>query len=300
MANQLRWEELSRYTEPIRWLIEIAAKHGGATKPKADHSQFDLLVELARAVYEWDMAWECIAHSVIPHEITIADDSSVTVSLTTHGFRAMEAYRQALMPGMAEAEQERFNMFQSASEQLSIQEIIDRMDLKELDEPLRLARGYSMGDWIKFALGIIGSFSDNEYWRAPRKAELIAYLRNQCELDPPNAHCLLRDYGLSGQLLSAIDIEQIFPVANARRDSRLLRRPVVVVENQGQEHCVYGVETVSLGFQMILARIESGRIEFLNQGNDRQLNKAIGPLQKQWELHIIVDAATWGCYNRAI
>ena len=77
MANQLRWEELSRYTEPIRWLIEIAVKYGTPTKPKADHSQFDLLVELARAVYEWDMAWEYIAHSVIPHEITIHHDSSV-------------------------------------------------------------------------------------------------------------------------------------------------------------------------------------------------------------------------------
>ena len=57
--------------------------------------------------------------------------------------------------------------------------MIDRLDLKELDEPLTLERGYSMSDWIRFSWGLIDSFSFDEYLRAPLKDDLIVYLSDK-------------------------------------------------------------------------------------------------------------------------
>ena len=279
--NQMLWEGLSNFTESIRWLIEIAVKYCATNGTRVEESKFDLLVELARTVYEWDMAWELVAHNVIPHELIIGHDFGATAQLTPKGIRAMNAYRSALMPGMAEAEQERFQMFQTSPNQLSIQELIDRIDLKELDEPLTRERGYSMSDWIKFSLGLIDSFSFKEYLRAPLKADLVADLSSKWELDPMSVDCLLRDYGLSFNLMNDIHIRQVLPVENARRDSRLIRRPVVSLESEGSERCLYGVETISIGLQMVLARIESGRIDFIHQDPKGLLRQVVGALQEQ-------------------
>ena len=115
--NQMLWERLSNFTESIRWLIEIAVKYCASEGARVEESKVDLLVELARAVYEWDMAWELVAHNVIPHELIIDLDFNVRAQLTAKGIRAMDAYRSALMPGMAETEQERFQFYQSSSNQ---------------------------------------------------------------------------------------------------------------------------------------------------------------------------------------
>ena len=94
-------------------------------------------------------------------------------------------------------------------------------------------------------------------------------------------NCLLRDYGLSFNLMDDIHIRQVLPVENARRDSRLIRRPVVILESAGSERCLYGVETISMGLQMVLARIESGRIDFIHQEQKGALRQAVGALQEQ-------------------
>ena len=149
--NQMLWEGLSNFTESIRWLIEIAVKYCAPEGARVEESKVDLLTESARAAYEWDMAWELVAHNVMPHELIIAPDFSARAELTSKGIRAMDAYRSALMPGMAEAEQERFQFHQSSPNQATVQGMIDRLDLKDLDEPLTRERGYSMSDWIRFS-----------------------------------------------------------------------------------------------------------------------------------------------------
>ena len=101
----------------------------------------------------------------------------------------------------------------------------------------------------------------------------------------------MQDYGLSSQLMSGIDIGEVLPVENARRDSRLLRRPVVIVENRGSQCCLYGVETISLGFQMVLARIESGRIDFIHQDKGGALKGVVGTLQERLGLPFERDIA---------
>ena len=109
----------------------------------------------------------------------------------------------------------------------------------------------------------------------------MEFLSNKWELDPRSMDCLLRDYGLSLHLMNDIHIRQVMPVENARRDSRLIRRPVVILESEGSERCLYGVETISMGFQMVLARIESGRIDFIHQGQKGALRQAVGALQER-------------------
>ena len=91
-------------------------------------------------------------------------------------------------------------------------------------------------------------------------------------------------------MLKSVDIREMLPVENARRDSRLLRRPVVLLERGGSRYCLYGVETTSMGLQMALARIESGRIDFVHS-HDGQVKEVVGTLQERLGLPFERDIA---------
>ena len=123
--------------------------------------------------------------------------------------KALEAYRSALMPGMAESEAERFNMFQSSQEGMTVEDMIDQIGLKELDEPLTRERGYSMSDWIRFSLGLVDTFGETEYVRIPRQPRLASFLSSKWKLDPQRLDCLLQDYGISSQMLKSVDIREM-------------------------------------------------------------------------------------------
>ena len=182
---------------------------------------------------------------------------------------------------MAETEGEEFGRFQAEKKSLTIQEMTDALDMKNLDEPLLRARGYTMGDWLQLSLGLIDHFEADEYFKVCSQSRLASFLSGKWELDPQRLDCLLEDYGLSKQTLRGLDIRQLMPVENARRDSRLLRRPIVVLERQSQTYCLHGLESVTTGFRMILGRIESGRIDFLHTAGDRSLREAVGAFQKR-------------------
>lgn len=280
IRNQRLWERLSPYTESIRWLIEMAVKHSNSTGETVGGSKFDRLIELARAIVEWDMAWETVAHRVIPHNIVVDGDFVAVPQPSPHATKGLEAYRRALMPGMADSEAERFDMVQSLQEGMSIEDMIDQIDLKELDEPLTRERGYSMSDWIRFSLGLVDSFGKTEYWRIPKETKLASFLSSKFKLDPQRLDCLLKDYGISSQMLKSVQIRGMLPVENARRDSRLLRRPVVLLEREGSRYCLYGVETTSMGLQMVLARIQSGRIDFVHN-HEGPIKEVVGTFQEK-------------------
>ena len=290
MGNQRLWERLSPYTESNRWLIEVAVKHYSRTGETVGGSKLDRLIELARAIVEWDMIWETVAHRAIQHDIVVDRDFVAVLRPTPHGTRAWEAYQSALMPGMAESEAERFNILQSSQEGMSIEHMIDRMGLKEMDEPLMRERGYSMSDWIRFSLGLVDSFGETEYYRTPKLPRLASFLSSRWKLDPQRLDYLLKDYAISSQMLDSVDIREMLPVENARRDSRLLRRPVVLLERGGSQYCLYGVETTSIGLQMALARIQSGRID-LAHNREGPVKEIVGTLQERLGLTFEQDIA---------
>ena len=301
MRNQRLWERLSPYTESIRWLIEVAVKHCNSTGQTVGGSKFDLLIELSRAMVEWDMAWEIVVHKVIEHNVVVNADFVATPQLTPGAQKAMEAYRRALMPGMAESEAERFDMFQSSQGGMSIEDMIAQIGLKELDEPLTRERGYSMSDWIKFSLGLVDSFGETEYCKILKQTRLASFLSNKWKLDPQRLDCLLQDYGVSSQMLNGLDVREMLPVENARRDSRLLRRPVVLLERSGSQYCIYGVETTSMSLQMVLSRIESGRIDFVHN-HEGPLREVVGTLQERlglpFERHLADKCTALGFENK--
>ena len=279
MPTQQLWERMSPYTESIRWLIEITVKFCETPGERVTARKFDRIVELARAVLEWDVIWEHIHRNVIPHEITVGSDFTLTVQTTLKADEILQSYRIALAPNTAEQEQEEFERFQNHNTETSAQDTIEMLASMGLDPALTLEQGYSMSDWVKFFFGLIDSFEADEYRKVIKLASLGSILSQKWNLAPDRLSCLLIDFGLSKETVSAIDIKHLRPAEYGRRDSRLLRRPVVVLNRGGSTQCIYGVETTSKGSLMTLRRLESGRIDLVRYSKNKELRRAVSKLQ---------------------
>ncbi|MXZ91532.1 MAG: hypothetical protein F4W95_14425 [Chloroflexi bacterium] len=279
MPIQLLLERSSPYTESIRWLIEIAVKFCETPGERVPARKFDRLVELARAVGEWDMIWEHIHRNVIPHEITVGSDFTVTPQTTPRADKMLQAYRTALAPNTAEWEREEFERLQNRNPATSPEETIEMMESMGLDSALTLEQGYGMSDWAKFSFGLIDSFAADEYRKVIKFASLESFLSRKWNLASDRLPSLLRDFGLSKETVGPIDIKHLRPAEFGRRDSRLLRRPVVVLNRGDSMHCLYGVETVDRGSRMILNRFEYGRIDLIRQSKNKAIRSVVGSLQ---------------------
>ena len=273
------WEQLSPYTESVRWLVEVTLKFCETTGERVTARKFNRLVELARAALEWDMMWEHIHRNVIPHAINIDSDFTVTVQPTPRAVRILKSYRTALAPNTAEQEQEEFEKFQSPVVGTSPHQTIEMLESLGLDPALTLGQGYSMSDWAKFLFGLIDSFAADEFRRVIKLASLGSFLSQKWNLASDRLPYLLRDFGLSRESVCTIDIDNLRPAEHGRRDSRLMRRPVVVLNRGGTTQCLYGVETTSKASLMTLRRLESGRIDLIRRSENKELRRAVSKLQ---------------------
>ena len=281
MRTQQLWEQLSPYTESIRWLVEITVKCCQTQGERVTARKFDRLVELARAVLEWDTVWEHIHRNVLPHEITFDSDFTYAVKMTPRTEKIAQSYRMALAPNTAESEQEEFRRFQRCNREISPQETIDELAAMGLDPALTVEQGYSMSDWAKFYFGLIDSFAADEYRKVINLTSLESFLFRKFDLEPDRLPYLLTDFGLSKDTVSPIDIKRLRPAEHVRRDSRLFRRPVVVLNRGSSKQCIYGLETVYYGSRMILERLEYGLIDIVRQSKNKVLESAVGNLRRE-------------------
>ncbi len=288
MKREDAWGKISPFTESIRWLIEIALKYCKySAGDEAGGKKFDYLIVLARAIHQWDGIWDHIAHGVISHEITVNADFTITTELTHRAIEIEKAHRKASMPGLVKGNRQwaddtinrpvRDVTYEMARE--GVERMMTLPEFRKLDGPLEAERGYSVRDWFRFAFGLVDSFEHYKYFKIIKAEKLAAFLSSKWELPANRLEHLLADHSLSKTTTSHRELSELRPVEHARRDSRLLRRPVVMIEEHGNRFCLYGVDTVESSAMMFQDRLVSGRLDLPGMSEDGPLTTAIGGVQ---------------------
>ena len=288
MKREEAWAKLSPFTESIRWLIEIALKYCKySAGDVAGGKKFDYLIVLAREIHQWDGVWDNIAHGVIPHEITVNADFTTTNELTHRAIEIEKAHRKASMPGLVKgnrqwADDTIMRPVRDVTSDMA-REGVERMmtftEFKALDGPLEEECGYSVRDWFRFAFGLVDSFEHYKYFKVIKVERLASFLSSKWELPADRVEHLLTDHGLSKATTSHRKLNELRPVEHARRDSRLLRRPVVVIEEHDNRFCLYGVNTAEYSAIMFQDRLVSGRLDLPGMSGNGPLTRAIGSVQ---------------------
>ncbi len=141
-------------------------------------------------------------------------------------------------------------------------------------------RGYKFSDWVRFAGGLIDSFEAQRYFKTCGSKNLNTFMSRKWQLDPDRLQRILIDHAMSRATVAELSPKDLEPVANARRDSRLLRRPVISLDHRNGQLYLYGLETVMIGIKMVFHSIF--RRQHLLPGNTEggPLITAIGRIQQ--------------------
>ena len=275
-----RWAAIAPHTEALRWLIEYCVKRCSANGRKIALGKVETLIALAGAFFEWDLIWENIAQQIFEIEFHVAKDFDFTWRPTDRTMCARHRFNAENLPYVQRSDQNLTNLIKPPGSEFSIENLVNLPEVQELEEPMELERGYKLSDWLTFAHGLIDSFESHEYFKSIGSKNLSAFLSRKWELDPDRLQHILIDHAISKATVANLSSTDLEPVGNARRDSRLLRRPVVSLNRRKEDVYLYGVETVSVGFKMIFDTIF--RREQLLPGNTKggPLITAIGRIQQ--------------------
>ena len=273
------WRQISPFTEATRWLIEIGIKCCESFGDEVSESRLDRLTAKACVILEWDIAWELIAHGVMPHELTVGSDLAVTVKPTHRTVLAMRAYQEAMLPWDIEEDSHWLDV--ALSEKTGeCSGYFESPEDDALNGPMVEELGYSMTDWKRYFLGLITSFDHGEYLKAIRKDELGDYLLSQRGIDRQRLDSILLDHALSKETLEPYGLNDLRPAEHARRDSRLLRRPVVELGGPGSSaRCLYGIETLAAWTKRFPAQLMSGRVHLPRMAGKGPIKRTVGKIQ---------------------
>ena len=274
------WLHLSPFTEAVRWLIEVAIKRCGVSHVRTSDEQLALLIALSRNILLWDGSWEHIAYGVLPHTLTVKPDFTIEFGPQPEGMAAWAAYQKAIVPWRNELDRQWMLSVTSKDTEVTRAEAETR-DYEQLDRAIETELGYNRKDWMNYSLGLLDSFDYHEYIKAMPKEELNEFLQSEWQVSPETFESLMLDHSLSKQTISELQFDQIRPAEHARRDSRLFRRPVVVLERgDGESICLYGIETVVAWTPRFEGQFLSGRIQLPRMSSTGPVKKAIGAIQR--------------------
>lgn len=288
-ARHYMWSRMSHYTIPIRWLIEICVKHCQFNGSEESQSQIDFLIELARRILEWDSIWEYLYSGILHYEVSIGPDYSSSYRLTEQAVAANNEHWQATVPWRLDEDRNWTNKVLRARTEIadfnveeSLANFVRDPGWGPLSKAMESELGYSATDWLCFSSGLMDLLDYDEYIKVTPKGELSEFMSRKRGLSPERFDLLLNDFALSKQLVSSYSLDQLRPSQHASRDTRLIRRPVVLLESpRSPQICVYGVETLEEFGRLFLYRFPSGRLQLPRMSSSGYVRSAIGGIQSE-------------------
>lgn len=283
MKRQEIWQMVSPYPEAIRWLIEISVKCCQPTDTGVENAKLDRLIAMVRVTLEWDTAWEYVNYGVVPFVLTVRPDFTIEAKVKEQAGPIPQSYEKATEYWKVDADRK---WIDGVSKALITEKTVDEVVNSELvwrnlNGPMEQEFGYNMADWLNYSCALMQSLAQSgDYVKVLEKERLGTLLLEDFGLDSQRFESLLTDHALMKQTVSSCGLDEFRPAEYAGRDSRLVRRPVVVLDGLDTPPiCLYGIETLDAAARMFIRDFPAGRIRIPRMYDNGPLNRAIGTIQ---------------------
>lgn len=276
------WLAISPITEGIKFLLEMAVKHCGSDGLTSGGSRLDFLIGLSIRIVMLDEHLDSIYHRIVPYEITVAPDFSIKGGITGKARVAIDNFRKSEKPHAAQADRDFIDKLNHVmGPEIKVDDFRTFPELVTLDKAMTEELGYGIFDWLNYIKGCISIFSENEFLKVIGVPRLMRHLRDMVGLKSETAELLLQDHALSQATVKDLTREEMMPMANYRRDSRLLRRPLLEISHGNARIAIIGIETFSIGTQVFFESLEYGTLQIPRMQQEGPIKSAMGILQAQ-------------------
>jgi len=276
------WLAISPITEGIKFLLEMAVKHCGSEGLTSGGSRLDYLIGLSIRIVMLDEHLDSIYHHIVPYEITVAPDFSIVGGITGKARVAIDNFRKSEKPHAAQADRDFIDKLNRVmGPEIKEDDFRAFPELGTLDKAMVEELGYGIFDWLNYVKGCMSIFGENEFLKVTGVPRLMRHLRDTVGLKSDTVELLLRDHALSEATVRDLTREDMMPMANYRRDSRLLRRPLLEISHINARIAIIGIETFSIGTQVFFDSLVYGTLQIPRMQQEGPIKSAMGILQAQ-------------------
>ena len=274
------WRASTPVTEAVKFLVEMAVKHCGSQGLACGGSKLDFLIGLSNKIVMLDGHLDNLYDHILPYEINIAPNFSLSAGLASKAITAIDAWLHSAKPHTVEAVRDWMDTLNvSMGPKIHVEDFAAFPELVVLDKAMAEELGYGFFDWLNYVKGCMDFFGENEFLKVTGMRRLCRHVRDTVGLDPAKMELLLRDHALSMATVRDLSRKDMMPMENYRRDSRLLRRPLLDINRGNARIAIMGVETFSVGMRVFFDSLEYGTLQLPSMQKEGPMKSAIGTLQ---------------------
>lgn len=278
------WRAITPTVEGIKFLLEIAigcCKGQGLT---GGAPSLDFLIELSTRTVVLDEHLTFLYHGIIPYEVIVAPDFGIHGGIKREASAAIADFQRYQKTHMLQADRD-FLEQQNESfldmikgQEMEVDDFRAFPELVSIDQAMTEELGYGMLDYLNYAKGCLSLFGERDYYKIISVPRLTKHLKQKVGLDRAKVESLLRDHALSQATVGRLTRNEIMPFERYRRDSRLLRRPLLEVNYRGTRFAVMGIETFIIGTQVFYDSARYGALQMPSMRPEGRVKSAMGVL----------------------
>ena len=274
------WRAVTPTTEGIKFLLESAIKccddHGWVTGV----SKLDFLIAVASEVIMLDEHLESIYNQIIPYEITIDESYNIHAGIASKSIDAIDKFRKSTEPHAVQANWDFLERLKHINgPKIKINDFITIPELHALDKAMDEELGYGLFDWLNYAQGCLQMFSERDFLMVIGVPRFKRKLKDTVGLSSEKVDLLLMDHAISKNTVNDLSRNDMMPISNYRRDSRLLRRPLLEITQDDARVLISGIETLSVGTQVFYDSLQYGTLQLPRMQQKGPIKAAMGILQ---------------------
>ena len=278
------WRAITPTTEGIKFLLEMAIKCCGDQGLTSGASGLDFLIGLSSRIVMLDEHLETIHYQIVPYEIIIAPDFSVHGRIKSEASVAIDEFEKHEKTHMAQADrdfvdqQNKSFLDKIMGQEVKMDDFRNFPELVTLDQAMTQELGYGIFDYLNYIKGCMVLFREKEHRKIISVPQLTKHLKRVVGLNREKVESLLRDHTLSRATVEALTREDMMPFESYKRDSRLLRRPLLEISHRGTRFAIIGIETFLIGPQVFYDSLQYGTLQMPSMQREGPVRSAMGVL----------------------
>jgi hypothetical protein len=276
------WANISPTTEGIKFLIEQAIKNCSSKGLICKNSQFEYLINLSIRIVLLDSQLDSIYENSIPYEITISSEYDIDGEMTRDAETAKTDFMRHKKYHAIKSDKDFLSDILKGSEkEVTPDDFLAFKECKKLDDAMQSELGYGLTDWLKYVKGCMCSFKEKDFIKSIGVNNLSGYLNKTVGLTQEKIQLLLMDHALSKATVKRLTHNDMMPISKIHRDSRLLRRPLLDIDDAKARVAIIGIETFENGTKAFWNAVEYGSLNIPRMTQKGPIRLALGNFQSQ-------------------
>lgn len=268
----------------VRSLIELAVKCCDEAGVPLDEEGRNFLLALAVQAIVWDQIWDQFFSAVMFEQEVIIGQTYEFKPQDLPGkyHKAQRDYEKdvAARKRIMEISQDEGIALPDRYSRHSLSLWIKNSGLMELDSCLNSEIGYSLVDYLLFRNAALSVCISTDFDIVGLECtQFVSDCVNLLGIEESAINAAIEDFALSKPVVCNVPSTDIFSTGRRNRDSRFIRRPVVLVTSNDHAVLLFGLASLSVVSDLFLRQVISGRIPVSRWQENTEVEREFGKIQ---------------------